>query len=132
MAETLEKFPFLEKPQARRMCRAYGSETKLLLDGAGSAEDLGMDFGAGLSELEVNYMRNKEWARTAEDVLWRRSKLGLKLSDEQIHVLEKMDGSGICLNISPIFVSSNCDCLVIYPAVDQRDTGCHCNRGIGR
>ena len=71
------------------MCRAYGSETKLLLDGAGSLEDLGKDFGCGLSEREIMYMREKEWAHTAEDVLWRRSKLGLKMSDEQIAALEQ-------------------------------------------
>lgn len=91
--QTLEQFPFLEKPQARRMCRAYGTETKLLLDDASSIEDLGKDFGCGLSEREVNYMRRKEWAHTAEDVLWRRSKLGLKMSDEQITALEQWMGA---------------------------------------
>lgn len=86
--ETLKSFPFLEKVQACRMCHAYGSEIKLLLDGIGSVEEMGKNFGNGLSELEVNYMREKEWALTAEDVLWRRSKLGLKMSETQIQTLE--------------------------------------------
>jgi len=89
VAETRAGFPFLEKPQVRRMCRAYGSDTKLMLNGAESLDDMGKDFGCGLHAIEVNYMREKEWAQTAEDVLWRRSKLGIKMSDDQIAALDE-------------------------------------------
>ncbi len=47
------------------------------MDGARALTDLGRDFGAGLTEAEVSYLVNEEWAQTADDILWRRSKLGL-------------------------------------------------------
>jgi glycerol-3-phosphate dehydrogenase len=53
------------------------------LEGASRVKDLGEDFGAGLSQREVDYLIAEEWARSADDVLWRRTKLGLKLSGEQ-------------------------------------------------
>jgi glycerol-3-phosphate dehydrogenase len=49
---------------------------------AKSPADLGRDFGAGLSEAEVRYLAQKEWAKSAEDILWRRSKLGLRVPAE--------------------------------------------------
>jgi glycerol-3-phosphate dehydrogenase len=56
-------------------------------------DDLGRRFGAGLSEAEVEYVRREEWARTAEDVLWRRTKLGLHMSaSEQAALAEWMAG----------------------------------------
>ena len=48
-----------------------------------SLDDLGMRFGADLTAAEVRYLMAKEWALTADDVLWRRSKLGLRFSDAQ-------------------------------------------------
>ncbi len=76
-------FPFLTPQQTKRMCRAYGTDTATMLSGAKSSEALGRDFGGGLSEREVNYLRANEWAITADDILWRRSKLGLKLTKDQ-------------------------------------------------
>jgi len=73
--------PFLAEPWARRLVRAYGTEAAGLLEGAGTAADLGRDFGATLTEREVRWLMRHEYARTAEDVLWRRSKLGLHLDD---------------------------------------------------
>jgi len=72
--------PFLSDAQAARLARAYGTLALELLGKARAAEDLGRHFGAGLTEAEVAYLAEREWARTAEDVLWRRSKLGLRLT----------------------------------------------------
>jgi len=79
--------PFLAPAQARRLARAYGTEAFALLDGARAAADLGRDFGAGLTEREVRWLRDREWARTAEDVVWRRTKLGLRMTATEIATL---------------------------------------------
>jgi glycerol-3-phosphate dehydrogenase len=70
---------FLSLDTARRLVRAYGTRAGEVIGEAKSLDDLGRDFGAGLSEAEVRYLVEKEWAKSAEDVLWRRSKLGLHL-----------------------------------------------------
>jgi glycerol-3-phosphate dehydrogenase len=57
--------------------RAYGTRTARLIGDARSLAGLGRDLGAGLTEREVAYLVTTEWARSAEDILWRRSKLGL-------------------------------------------------------
>jgi glycerol-3-phosphate dehydrogenase len=72
--------PFLSHADATRIGRAYGSRAGRWLGSAERWEDLGRNFGAGLSEAEVEYLRAEEWAQTADDVLWRRSKLGLHMS----------------------------------------------------
>jgi len=69
--------PWLPADLARRLARAYGSRVERLLGDATDLPGLGQDFGGGLTQAEVTYLRDQEWARTAEDVLWRRSKLGL-------------------------------------------------------
>jgi len=66
---------------ARRYARAYGTRVDRLLDGAAALDDLGEDFGDGLYEAEVDYLTRHEWAVTDEDILWRRSKLALHVSD---------------------------------------------------
>ena len=66
---------------ARRYARAYGTRVAMLLDGAASVKDLGEPLGDGLYEAEVDYLVREEWARTAEDILFRRSKLGLHVSE---------------------------------------------------
>ena len=81
-------YSFLEPRQARRLVRAYGTEARDLLGAATSAEDLGRDFGAGLSEAEVRWLMDHEYARAAEDIVWRRSKLGLRMSQDEITALE--------------------------------------------
>ena len=70
----------------RRLARAYGSRITLLLDGAeqGAADDsLGPEVAPGLHQAELHYLHSHEWAMNADDVLWRRSKLGLHLSAEE-------------------------------------------------
>ena len=82
-------FPWLPLYQIRRLARAYGSRAHLVLADAKFAADLGRDFGAGLSEREVRYLMASEWAQEASDVVWRRSKLGLRMSREQIAELDR-------------------------------------------
>ncbi|WP_262296319.1 glycerol-3-phosphate dehydrogenase [Microvirga sesbaniae] len=76
-ATVRQRWPFLPEPQAHRLARAYGTRVEELLGSATAMADLGEDFGAGLTAAEVDYLVRREWARTAEDILWRRSKLGL-------------------------------------------------------
>ena len=81
-------YPFLTDRWARRLIRAYGTQAKEMLGAATTAEDLGRDFGATLTEAEVRWLMSREYAREAADVVWRRSKLGLLLSPEQIDALD--------------------------------------------
>jgi glycerol-3-phosphate dehydrogenase len=82
-------YPFLAAQQARRLVRAYGTLAWKLLGDASSAADLGEDFGAGLSAREVNWLRDHEWAETVEDILWRRTKCGLHMSQTQVNRLSE-------------------------------------------
>ncbi|MCK8787516.1 glycerol-3-phosphate dehydrogenase [Roseomonas sp. NAR14] len=81
-------YPFLAEPLARRLVRAYGTRAFRLLGGARSQADLGRDFGAGLTEAELRYLVREEWVRTAADAVWRRSKLGLRLSPEAVAAID--------------------------------------------
>jgi glycerol-3-phosphate dehydrogenase len=83
---------FLSEANALRLARSYGTRAHVFLKQARSAADLGHWFGP-LSEAEIAYLRNEEWAVTAEDLLWRRSKLGLHLTpDERAAVVEVLGG----------------------------------------
>ncbi len=86
--ELSQEYGFLTHAEAVRIARAYGLDAVHWLSEAKSREDLGRAFGAGLSEAEVTYLREEEFAQTAEDILWRRSKLGLHMSAQQIADLE--------------------------------------------
>ena len=70
-------------PMLTRLSRAYGTRLDRILDGVESLADMGRHFGADLYEREVRHMIDEEFARTADDVLWRRSKLGLRLTQAQ-------------------------------------------------
>jgi glycerol-3-phosphate dehydrogenase len=72
-------YPFLSEAHGRRLVRLYGTRAWRILDGAKSIADLGQVFGSDLTEAEVAYLADNEWAREADDVLWRRTKLGLKV-----------------------------------------------------
>lgn len=74
--------PWLPADVARRYARAYGTRARALVGPAQSLEDLGRAFAPGLFEQELRYLRDVEWARCAQDVLWRRSKLGLHLAPD--------------------------------------------------
>lgn len=82
LADLLARRPFLPPATARRLVRAYGTRTDRVLGAARDLADLGRDFGEGLSEAEVAYLVAEEWARDPDDILWRRSKLGLRLAPE--------------------------------------------------
>jgi glycerol-3-phosphate dehydrogenase len=88
LTETAAQYPFLAPATLRRLVRAYGTRAGALLDGAKSQADLGRNFGADLTEAEVRYLAREEWAMTAEDIVWRRSKLGLRMSKSEIAELE--------------------------------------------
>jgi len=87
-AQLKTQFPFLSENWALRLVRAYGTDARTMLGQAENAEDLGEDFGATLTEREVLWLMDMEYAQTAEDVLWRRSKLGLRLDKEQVDRLD--------------------------------------------
>lgn len=75
--ELIERYPFLPPALARRMARLYGTRADAILSGTNDMASMGEMFGETLTRLEVDYLMDHEWARTAEDVLWRRTKLGL-------------------------------------------------------
>jgi len=89
VAEFVEQWPFLSKPNARRLARAYGRRAERFLRDARSMDDLGPCFVGSLSGAEVRYLVENEWAQNSEDVLWRRSKLGLKASSEDRTELDR-------------------------------------------
>jgi glycerol-3-phosphate dehydrogenase len=80
VAQTRRSWPFLEEAYARRLVAAYGTRVNRILAAAKSLDDLGPAFGDDLTAAEVRYLMTEEWAQTADDVLWRRSKLGLRIS----------------------------------------------------
>ncbi len=88
-AELQQNHAFLTPYWAARLIRAYGADAVILLQGVRSAADLGRDFGATLTEVEVRWLMAHEFARAADDVVWRRTKLGLRMNQAQIAVLEE-------------------------------------------
>ncbi|WP_081507613.1 glycerol-3-phosphate dehydrogenase [Roseovarius mucosus] len=89
LTESLHRaYPFLTAAGARRLVRAYGTEAQDILGQAREAADLGPDFGAGLTGAEVRWQMDHEYARTAADVVWRRTRLGLKMTEAQIAALD--------------------------------------------
>jgi glycerol-3-phosphate dehydrogenase len=80
---TRERWKFLTADHAHRLVAAYGTRVDRVLGNAKTLDDLGMRFGADLTSAELRYLMTEEWAQTADDVLWRRSKLGLRFSDVQ-------------------------------------------------
>ncbi|MEI4197591.1 glycerol-3-phosphate dehydrogenase [Roseovarius sp. E0-M6] len=85
-------YPFLGADWALRLVRAYGTEAREMLGDATRAEDLGVEFGATLTEAEVRWLMTREYARCADDVIWRRNKLGLRLDTPQVRALDEWMG----------------------------------------
>jgi glycerol-3-phosphate dehydrogenase len=83
-----------------RLAATYGTRARNILAGARTQADLGISFGATLTQAEVRYLMAQEWAQTADDVLWRRTKLGLALSNGEAEALDRFmaaasgDGAG--------------------------------------
>lgn len=96
LAEAIrQKFDWVPSEIARRWASSYGSRTWRLLEGVHSLNDLGEHLGGGLYTREVDYLCNEEWAVNAQDILWRRSKLGLfttPAEQEKLqHYLQKVE-----------------------------------------
>jgi len=83
MRDLAARYPFLSARDAQRLIRLYGTRAASFLGTATSVSDLGEQFGHGLSAAEVDYLVTQEWAQTADDILWRRTKLGLYFTPEQ-------------------------------------------------
>jgi glycerol-3-phosphate dehydrogenase len=89
VAETIGRWPFLAEPHARRLAHAYGRRLERILGAARRMDDLGDRFTGDLTAAEVRYLVDNEWAQDAEDVLWRRSKLGLTATPEERSALTR-------------------------------------------
>jgi glycerol-3-phosphate dehydrogenase len=90
--ELESQYQALPKPLIHHYAKLYGSRAKTLLEGVKSTADLGRHFGSLLYEKEINYLRDKEWARTAEDIIERRTKHGLHLSEKERELLREYMG----------------------------------------
>jgi glycerol-3-phosphate dehydrogenase len=88
LEEVTRRWSFLPEQLALRLARAYGTRIEKVLDTARSMRDLGEHFGAGLTAAEVHYLATSEWAVTAEDILWRRTKTGLHMTDAERNYVE--------------------------------------------
>jgi glycerol-3-phosphate dehydrogenase len=89
LREAAAKYPFLAPAHLRRLLRAYGTRIGEILGGATSLDDLGTLYGADVTEAELRYLVRAEWVRNADDALWRRSKLGLRLSKSEVEAVEE-------------------------------------------
>ena len=84
-----DDYPFISERHARRLFGLYGTRARALLGEAASMADLGHLFGGDLYEAEVRYLMAEEWAVEADDILWRRTKCGLRLTHEQANDLAR-------------------------------------------
>jgi glycerol-3-phosphate dehydrogenase len=82
------QMPFMSHGQVRRLAEAYGTMVDDIFADCDSAADVGEDFGHGLSEAEVRHLIDNEWAQTSDDILWRRTKLGLRFTAQQSERLD--------------------------------------------
>src|SRR5262249_28447968 len=100
VAKTRRSRPFLSEEHALRLVRVYGTRVERVLGPARHLEDLGPCIGADLTAAEVRYLMEREWAQTEDDVLWRRTKLGLRFSSEErrrlANVMAGMVGGRAC------------------------------------
>lgn len=87
VSDLVRECDFIPQSLAKRLARAYGTEARAIIGSATDIAGLGRMFAADLSEAEVNWLVDREWARSADDILWRRSKLGLKFSPDAVKAL---------------------------------------------
>lgn len=83
------EFRWLPEKLAKRYARTYGTRTYEILRDRSSVESLGQLFGGNLYLAEVEYLRDHEWAISAEDIVWRRTKQGLRMKDDQVNALQE-------------------------------------------
>jgi glycerol-3-phosphate dehydrogenase len=77
LAQLRKRYPFLGDARSERMARAYGALLNDMLADVNNLADMGQDFGGGLTQIEVDWLITREWAKTAQDILMRRTKIGL-------------------------------------------------------
>lgn len=82
-------YAWLPEAMVKRFAHSYGTRAHQILNGASSLADLGIEFGAGLYQKEVEYLIQNEWAHAVEDILWRRTKLGLFLTLDEVSRLSE-------------------------------------------
>lgn len=85
----MRDYSFLDPKWARRLVRAYGTQARAILGDATQTADLGRHFGASLTEREVRWLMDNEYVQRADDVVWRRSKLGLRMTAPEIKALDR-------------------------------------------
>ena len=95
--EARERWRFIGEDQARRLVAAYGSNVKAILGDAKERSDLGPAFGPELTAAEVRYLMEQEWARFPDDILWRRSKLGLTMQPSNRDALSAFMAKGCAM-----------------------------------
>jgi glycerol-3-phosphate dehydrogenase len=83
IADLRRQYPFLDAAWARRLVRAYGTDAFEILGSASSMDQLGENFGATITAAELDWVMAHEWVATSDDFLWRRSKLGLVVTDSE-------------------------------------------------
>jgi glycerol-3-phosphate dehydrogenase len=100
LAKTRRSRPFLSEQLARRLLHAYGTRVERVIGPARRLDDLGPCLGADLTAAEVRYLMEREWAQTEDDVLWRRSKLGLRFSPEERERLARFMAAAVGAGVS--------------------------------
>ena len=88
LTKAIEDFPFVEATLLERLARLYGTQLWLMLAQCKHINDLGQHFGAGLYEVEVDFLLREEWAQRADDIVYRRTKLGLRMQPQEIDTLQ--------------------------------------------
>jgi len=82
-ADMQKRYESLDQALLLRLCHAYGTRVTLVLGDGQNTPELGRDFGQGLFEAEIRFLVNHEWATQADDIMWRRTKLGVHMSDSE-------------------------------------------------
>ncbi len=85
----IKAYPYLSQRWAQRLIKSYGTEAHTILLNSTSEKDLGINFGGTLTEREVDWLKENEFVHTTEDLIWRRSKLGLHMSSEEVVILDE-------------------------------------------
>jgi glycerol-3-phosphate dehydrogenase len=88
LAKLIGEYPYLAQNHAARLVRSYGTNAWKIVAGSKTLEDLGAQFAHTMTEAELRYLIENEWVTCADDVLWRRSKLGIRYSKDEIKQLE--------------------------------------------
>jgi glycerol-3-phosphate dehydrogenase len=83
IAELVRRFPALPTDLLRDLARRHGTRALAILGAAKKHADLGEDYGHGLTAAEIDYLVREEWARSGDDVLWRRTKCGIGMTDKE-------------------------------------------------